>query len=157
MKTKILSVLAAFAAAFSFSGCGLTPGQQTSALVQAAGQAYGADYLTGQKVAGVVPSAVLAQYEKNLTGIANVMNGGLDPYTFQIIVQQVIHSPAVTPAQSGAVGFLSSVSSTFIRANSSPLTPEGANVEAAAQQLSAGLAAAEQQVTGIAPATKLGN
>ena len=98
----------------------------------------------------MVDPAVLAQYEKNLVGINYVMEGGLDAFTFQNIVAQVTHSSAVTPAQASAIGFLSSVNGTFIRANSQPLTPDGANVQAAAQQLATGLAAAIQQVTGTA-------
>lgn len=151
---SILSVVAPIAAAVaiacSFTSCAMTPGQQMSALVQAGGQAYGAYYLTQNSTNGTVDPAVLAQYEKNLVGINYVMEGGLDAFTFQNIVSQVTHSTAVSPSQAAAVGFLSSVNATFIRANSQPLTPQGANVQAAAQQLASGLAAAVQQVTGKA-------
>ena len=143
--TLLITTLAVFIPA-----CALTPGQQTSALVQAGGQAYGAYYLTAHSTGGVVDPAILLQYEKNLVGINYVMEGGLDAFTFQNIVAQVTHSSAVTPAQASAIGFLSSVNGTFIRANSQPLTPDGANVQAAAQQLATGLAAAIQQVTGTA-------
>ena len=150
MKNIILSAFAAslIGVACLVSACGLSQGQQISALVQAGGQAYGAYYLTSQEVNGVVPPEVLAQYEKNLIGISNVMAGGLDAYTFQNIIAQVTKSPAVTPQQASAIGFLSSVNSTFIRANSSPLTIDGARVQAAAEQLASGLAAAINQVTG---------
>jgi len=150
MKTSNLLVTLAALCAFVLAGCGLTAGQQTSALVQAGGQAYSAYYLTSQEVNGVVPAPILASFEHDIVGIYNVMSGGLDAYTFQRIVTNVTKSTAVTPEQSAAIGFLSSVNATFIRANSSPLTPDGARVQAAAQQLATGLAAGIQQVTGTA-------
>jgi hypothetical protein len=151
MKTKntILTVISAFAAAL-LVGCGLTAGQQTSALVQAGGQAYGAHYLTSREVNGVVPAAVLAQYEQNLVGVNFVMQGALDPYTFQQTVTNVRNDGALSSDEAGAVGFLSSITGTFIQANSNPLTPEGALAQAEAQQLAKGLAAAVKQVTGTA-------
>jgi hypothetical protein len=155
MKSTLL-ILSLLAVTFGLTGCALTPAQQESAAVQAGGQAYGAYYLTSHETNGIVDPAILTQYQKNLVGIKNIMSGGMDAYTFQNIVQQVTKSTAVSPGQAAAIGFLNSVNATFVRANSDPLTVQGAQVEAAAQQLAAGLAAAIDQVTGqpfVIPAT----
>lgn len=150
MKIQNLILSATLLALPLLSGCGLTPAQKTSALVQGGAQAYGADYLTSQEVNGVVPAAVVTAYEANLAGIQNVMSGGIDPNVFQNTVQQILKTPSITPTESGAIGFLSSVDSTFVKANSNPLTVDGANVQAGAQQVAAGLAAALKQVANIA-------
>ena len=139
--------LAAFIPALT-TGCAMTQGQHLSALVQGGGQAWGARYLASQQVNGVVDPIVLAQYEKNLVGIHNVMAGGIDPFTFQSIVSTIKSSSVLTPDQQGAVGFLGGVSKEFIKDNANPLTPDGARIEAIAQQLASGLADAINQVTG---------
>ena len=149
LKSKFSFVWLFLAALLVFPACALTPGQQTAALVEAGGQAYGARYLTSHVVNGVVDPVILAQYEKNLQGIRDVMQGGMDAYTFQNIVQQVVNSTAVTPGQAGAIGFLGPLSSTFIKDNGGAVpTPDGARMDALAKQLAEGLRVAINQVTG---------
>lgn len=138
--------------ALLLAGCAaiedMTAQQRASALVRAAGEAYGAKVLAGfRSSAGVVDPAALAQYEIEVPKIANVMQGQMTPADFYKVAQVV--KTTATPAELSALGFLDSITTSFVQYNGGATrTVDGSIVDAEAHQLAQGMVDAVGLTTG---------
>jgi|GEM_PF-2586505 len=131
------------------TGCA-TPGQNATALTQAAGEAGGAYLLGLHSTNGVVDPAYLAGYETVVPKVAAVMQGAITPADFQLIVSSFKSSGKLSAGQLGALGFANSITASFVQYNGgNNLTPDGAAVALAAGNLAVGMGEAVGLVTGV--------
>ena len=126
MKTIALLI----STALLFSGCAATNQQMIAAGVQAIGEAYGSSVLTNN------PSKeYIARYKVLVPKIAHVMQGAMTPADFHVLMLQVKKSTPMNSKQAAAIGFLSSITDSFVRQNGGDApTVDGALADAEAKQ-----------------------
>jgi hypothetical protein len=146
----LLLVILGLSISFGVAGCGTTAGQN----IAAAGEALGSYMLKKHIVNGVVDPVYLASYESEIPNISGLMAGKITPADLHTLLANS-SAVALDSNQTQLVGFLDGVSQEFIQTNGNPITPQGAEVQAAAQQLAIGLGRAVGLVTGTnyVPAT----
>jgi hypothetical protein len=144
MKTK-LSTIVSLVSLILFSGCAMTQQQLISSGVQAIGSAYGSYVLTKYAAS---PN-YLANYQAIVPKVYHVMQGGMTPADFHLLIGQIKVNTTPDAKQAAALGLLSSITTSFVQYNGGATpTADGALADAEAKQLAVGLASAYGVATG---------
>jgi hypothetical protein len=159
MKPKIASLISFFpieiivacmlslTCIYGVVSCAMTQQQLISSGVQAIGTSYGSFMLT--KYNTPANPQYLANYETLVPKVYHLMQGAMTPADFHLLIGQIKANTTPDAKQAAALGFLASISKSFVQYNGGTTpTADGALADAECKQLAQGLADAVGVSTG---------
>jgi hypothetical protein len=143
-KNKTMKKIILSSIALLLCSCAMTQQQLISSGVQAIGTSYGSYMLTKY------PSpAYLANFETLVPKVYHLMQGAMTPADFHLLIGQIKTNTMPDAKQAAALGFLASISKSFVQYNGGTTpTADGALADAECKQLAQGLSDAVGVSTG---------